>query len=106
MSQETLAKFTKAVRQDPALLARLQLEKIHEINEAANATTFLSNLVQQGKAAGFEFTRKKAWLGSRHYPWKGAEATGSSPRTISMQWPGEAACPSARWRSARLLQEI
>ena len=62
MTTAHVEKFAELVGQDPALLAKLGLDKVNAdaAAAAARADAFITNAVKEGKAHGLEFTEEEA----------------------------------------------
>ncbi len=69
MTTAHVEKFAELVAKDPALLAKLGLEKVNADAEAASASAaaasasaaaFITNAVKEAKALGLEFTEEEA----------------------------------------------
>ena len=61
MTTAHVEKFAELVAKDPALLAKLGLDKVNADAAAASASAaaFISNAVKEAKALGFEFTEEE-----------------------------------------------
>ena len=61
MTTAHVEKFAELVAKDPALLAKLGLDKVNAdaAAAAASAAAFLTNAVKEAKALGFEFTEEE-----------------------------------------------
>ena len=61
MSKAHVEKFAELVGKDPALLAKLGLDKVNAdaAAAAASATAFITNAVKEAKAHGLEFTEEE-----------------------------------------------
>ena len=62
MTTAHVEKFAELVAKDPALLAKLGLDKVNADAAAAasSAAAFITNAVKEAKALGFEFTEEEA----------------------------------------------
>ena len=62
MTTAHVEKFAELVAKDPALLAKLGLDKVNAdaAAAAASAAAFISNAVKEAKALGLEFTEDEA----------------------------------------------
>ena len=62
MTTAHFEKFAELVAKDPALLAKLGLDKVNADAAAAasSAAAFITNAVKEAKALGFEFTEEEA----------------------------------------------
>ena len=62
MTTAHVEKFAELVGKDPALLAKLGLDKVHAdaAAAAASAAAFITNAVKEAKAHGLEFTEEEA----------------------------------------------
>ena len=62
MTTSHVEKFAELVAKDPALLAKLGLDKVNAdaATASASAAAFISNAVKEAKALGLEFTEEEA----------------------------------------------
>ena len=62
MTTAHVEKFAELVAKDPALLAKLGLDKVNADAAAASASAaaFITNAVKEAKALGLEFTEEEA----------------------------------------------
>ena len=62
MTTSHVEKFAELVGKDPALLAKLGLDKVNADAAAASASAaaFITNAVKEAKALGLEFTEEEA----------------------------------------------
>ena len=58
MTTAHVEKFAELVGKDPALAAKLGMEKVNA--DAASAAAFITNAVKEAKAHGLEFTEEEA----------------------------------------------
>jgi hypothetical protein len=70
MTTAHVEKFAELVSKDPALLAKLGLDKANADAAAASASmaAFVTNVVKEAKALGLEFTEDEAhaWLAAEY----------------------------------------
>ena len=60
MTTAHVEKFAELVAKDPALLAKLGLDKVNaDAAAAASAAAFITNAVKEAKAQGLEFTEEE-----------------------------------------------
>ncbi len=61
MSKAHVEKFAELVAKDPALLAKLGLDKVNAdaATASASAAAFITNAVKEAKAQGLEFTEEE-----------------------------------------------
>ena len=62
MSKAHVEKFAELIGKDPALLAKLGLDKVNaDAAAAASVAAFITNAVKEAKALGLEFTEEEAY---------------------------------------------